>query len=58
MIEKESPKWWKIAAQDIAAELRTDLTEGLNALEVKKRLEEYGPNQLPEQRGFLRSNFS
>lgn len=50
MIEKKSPKWWNIAAQDIAAELRTDLKEGLNALEVKKRLEEYGFNQLPEQK--------
>ena len=50
MIENKSKKWWNIAAQDIAGELRTDLKEGLNALEVKKRLEEYGLNQLPEQK--------
>lgn len=50
MIEKESPKWWKLAAQDIAEELHTDLKGGLTALEVKKRLEEYGPNRLPEQK--------
>ena len=50
MIENKSKKWWNIAAQDIAGELRTDLKEGLNALEVKKRLEEYGFNQLPEQK--------
>ena len=48
MIEKKSWKWWNIAAEDIAAELRTDLKEGLNALEVQKRLEEYGFNRLPE----------
>ena len=50
MIEKKSEKWWNIAVEDIAAELRTDLKEGLNALEVQKRLEEYGFNRLPEQK--------
>ncbi len=41
-----STPWHQKGAAEVAAALRTDLTAGLTEVECRRRLEEYGPNQL------------
>ncbi len=45
---RQEEKWHTMEAEDAAEKLGTDVDEGLNAGEVKKRLEEYGPNEIPK----------
>src|SRR3989338_10503911 len=40
---------YKKSIEDIAAEFKTDLAAGLSNSEAKKRLEDNGPNSLPEK---------
>ncbi len=41
-----STPWHQMEAAEVAAALRTDLSAGLTEAECRRRLEEYGPNQL------------
>ncbi len=38
--------WWKLTTTDCLAKLSTDATVGLSEQEAKRRLTEYGPNEL------------
>lgn len=42
--------WWNQSPEDVCLNLKTDLHRGLSSIEAEKRLQEFGPNQLPEQR--------
>jgi len=41
--------WYQLDIEQTLAELKTDLKNGLSIVEVKKRQQEYGPNQLIER---------
>lgn len=45
-----TPKWYQLTAEAITEQLQTS-AEGLTAAECVKRLEQYGPNRLPEEKG-------
>ena len=40
-----------VPVEEVIATLKTDLTSGLSSGEVERRLQEYGPNTLPEAKG-------
>ena len=40
-----------VPVEEVIATLKTDLTSGLSSAEVERRLQEYGPNTLPEANG-------
>ena len=40
--------WHAISVDEVAKRLTTDTGKGLEAAEAAKRLQEYGPNRLPE----------
>ncbi|MDA0834649.1 MAG: HAD-IC family P-type ATPase [Planctomycetota bacterium] len=40
---------WSISTDELAAHLKTDSRSGLTTAEARKRLDEYGPNLLPEK---------
>nr|WP_255255984.1 cation-translocating P-type ATPase [Criblamydia sequanensis]CDR35275.1 P-type ATPase [Criblamydia sequanensis CRIB-18] len=42
--------WWTQSPEDNAGTLQTDLHKGLSGEEAEKRLQKFGPNQLPEQK--------
>jgi Ca2+-transporting ATPase len=42
--------WWNQSPEDICLNLKTDLHRGLSNVEAEKRFQEFGPNQLPEQK--------
>jgi len=42
--------WWNQSPEDVCRNLKTDLHRGLSSVEAEKRLQEFGPNQLPEQK--------
>ena len=42
------PRWHALDPDDVARELGTSLTSGLEAGEARRRLDRYGPNKLPE----------
>ncbi len=42
---------WNFSAEEACRHLQTDIHKGLNQDEAKIRLEKFGPNQLPEQKG-------
>lgn len=46
--KKEAKKWYAIEAEEVLKELDVDAEQGLDSSEVKKRLEEYGRNELPK----------
>ena len=46
----KSNQFWTLSRAEIVDKLHTDLSKGLSTTEVQKRLEEYGPNQLAEER--------
>ncbi len=53
MISKDdisSKKWHSLNSEDVLSSLNTDSEKGLTADEASKRLEEFGPNKLPEQK--------
>lgn len=43
--------WWQVDAREVIKYLGSDLTLGLREEEAKRRLTEYGPNQLKEGKG-------
>jgi Ca2+-transporting ATPase len=45
----ETIAWHSLPAEEVATELAVDPAHGLDALEVQRRLEEYGPNALPTE---------
>ena len=54
MAEQEqgkNKKWHSIDVDSVLEELKTSADDGLGEDEVKKRLEEYGENKLPEKKG-------
>ena len=50
-IEQPKPQadWYSQSAVDVTAALGVDPDHGLDAGEVKRRLEQYGPNELPKE---------
>ncbi len=42
----ETPAWYAISAEDVAARLTVDTDQGLSDDDAAQRLAEYGPNQL------------
>ncbi|MBW6499056.1 MAG: cation-transporting P-type ATPase [Bacteroidales bacterium] len=46
--KKEVKKWYAIEADEVLKEFSADAEKGLESGEVKKRLEEYGRNELPK----------
>lgn len=42
--------WWNQSPENICLNLQTDLHKGLSSKEAEKRLQKFGPNQLPEQK--------
>ena len=42
----ETPAWYAISPEDVAARLAVDTDQGLSVDEATRRLAEYGPNQL------------
>jgi Ca2+-transporting ATPase len=47
---KKINTWWNQSSEEICRNLKTDLHRGLSREEAEKRLQEFGPNQLPEQK--------
>ena len=45
---KETKYYEKLPSVQVAAELGTNINKGLSSDEAKKRLEKYGPNEIPE----------
>jgi Ca2+-transporting ATPase len=45
-------RWWNLSVFKTAQSLQTDPEKGLNSRETKRRLEQYGANQLPEKAKF------
>jgi P-type Ca2+ transporter type 2C len=41
--------WYALSAHDVAGQLGVDPDDGLDAHEAERRLEEYGPNELPTE---------
>lgn len=47
---KKINTWWNQSPEDVCRNLNTDLHKGLSNEETKKRLQKFGPNQLPEKK--------
>jgi P-type Ca2+ transporter type 2C len=45
----ENLAWYALSAQDVAGQMGVDPEDGLDAHEAERRLEEYGPNELPTE---------
>jgi magnesium-transporting ATPase (P-type) len=45
--ENKPTAWFALPSEEVVAKLQTDAESGLSTEEVKKRLEEHGPNELP-----------
>lgn len=45
--ENKPTAWFALPSEEVVAKLQTDAERGLSPEEVKKRLEEHGPNELP-----------
>jgi magnesium-transporting ATPase (P-type) len=43
------PRWYAMAVEAVQSELEVELREGLSAATAEARLDEYGPNRLPEE---------
>lgn len=50
MEQKKINTWWNQSPEEICRSLKTDLHRGLSSVEAEKQLQEFGPNQLPEQK--------
>jgi len=50
METKNVNTWWNQSPEDISRNIQTDLHKGLSREEAEKRLQKFGPNQLPEQK--------
>ncbi|MEN6386828.1 MAG: cation-translocating P-type ATPase [Phycisphaerales bacterium] len=44
-------QWWRKEVSEIVSLLQTDLDKGLTLEQVKQKADEFGPNQLTEQKG-------
>ena len=51
-IYMESISWHNLATREVIKKLTTSKEEGLGEKEVEKRISKYGPNKLPEKKGF------
>jgi cation-transporting P-type ATPase F len=51
MPDQTAPAWQALGLQQVAAELKTDVANGLAPDEVARRQAEYGPNQLTPKVG-------
>lgn len=49
-MEPKNVTWWNQSPENVCLNLQTDLHKGLTNKEAEKRLKEFGPNQLPEQK--------
>jgi Ca2+-transporting ATPase len=47
---KNIKSWWNQTSEGVSRELNTDIHGGLSSIEAEKRLQAFGPNQLPEQK--------
>ena len=47
----ERPNWYELNAHDVYKELGASAQTGLTSKEAKRRLEEYGPNELQQKKG-------
>lgn len=45
------PEWYKLGVSEVTKELNGDLESGLKGEEAKRRIGEYGPNELKEKKG-------
>jgi P-type Ca2+ transporter type 2C len=45
----EDVAWYALSAEDVAGQLGVNPEQGLDAHEAQRRLEEYGPNELPTE---------
>lgn len=45
---KNIKSWWNQSFENVCLTLQTDLHKGLSREEAEKRMQEFGPNQLPE----------
>lgn len=50
METKNVNTWWNQSPEDISRNIQTDLHKGLSREEADKRLQKFGPNQLPAQK--------
>lgn len=50
METKNVNTWWNQSPEDISRNIQSDLHKGLSREEAEKRLQKFGPNQLPEQK--------
>ena len=44
-------QWWRKEISNITESLKTNLDNGLTSDQVKQKLEQFGPNQLTENKG-------
>lgn len=51
METKNVKTWWNQSPEDISRNIQTDLHKGLSREEAEKRLQKFGPNQLPHKKG-------
>ena len=47
---KSSENWYAADAEEVISKLETDSSSGISSDEAKKRLDEHGPNKLPEKK--------
>ncbi len=47
----ERPNWYELSIHDVCKELGASAQTGLASKEAKRRLEEYGPNELQQKKG-------
>ncbi len=47
----ERPNWYELNVHDVCKELGASAQTGLTSKEAKRRLEEYGPNELQQKKG-------
>ncbi|HWR23554.1 MAG TPA: cation-translocating P-type ATPase [Feifaniaceae bacterium] len=47
----ERPNWYELNIHDVCKELGSSAQTGLTSKEAKRRLEEYGPNELQQKKG-------
>lgn len=50
MEEKKVNSWWNQSPEDVCRNLNTNLHKGLSSEETERRLQKFGPNQLPEKK--------
>jgi Ca2+-transporting ATPase len=49
MTEQAAADWYRLGVEEAAAQLASNTSQGLQQAEARRRLEEYGPNQVSER---------